>query len=254
MNTTPLLNIADGIATITLNRPAHRNRLHNEDLLQLMTYFQELNTNAAVKVVVLSANVLAEKPVFSAGYHLGEDEKASKDATFEIVTDTLENLRPITICALNGSVYGGATDFALACDFAIGVQGMEMRMPAAALGLHYYPGGIMRYVSRLGLATTKRAFLTAGTFNDTELLAIGYVMQLASSAEHAPAVQQLAKKILKLAPLAMQTLKCSLNEVARGDYSPERLRARQHLTQISQDFAEGKLAFAQRRAANFRGL
>lgn len=250
---TPQLKIEGSVATVTLNRPEHRNRLHNEDLMQLMKHFEVINNHTPIRVVVLTAEVLPTKPVFSAGYHLGAGEQEHSDATFEKVVDALEALRPVTICALNGSVYGGATDFVLACDFAIGVQGMEMKMPAAALGLHYYPSGISRYVSRLGLANAKRAFLMASTFKDNELLAMGYITELVPSNEHTLAVHSLAEQFLKLAPLALQTLKCSLNEVARGDYNLERLRARQTLTQASQDFAEGKLAFAQRRTPNFRG-
>jgi enoyl-CoA hydratase/carnithine racemase len=53
------------------------------------------------------------------------------------VPETLARARPVTICALNGSVYGGATDVVLACDLRIGLQGLEWRMPATALGLHY---------------------------------------------------------------------------------------------------------------------
>ncbi len=250
----PKLYINGHVATITLNRPEHRNRLHNEDLMQLMAHFNAVNHDPQVRVVVLTANTLPTKPVFSAGYHLGTNEQEHPDATFEKVVDALEALQAITICALNGSVYGGATDFVLACDFAIGVRGMQMKMPAAALGLHYYPSGISRYVSRLGLANAKRAFLTAQAFEDHELLAMGYVMQLVSTNDHALMVQNLTEQILKLAPLALQTLKCSLNEVARGDYNPERQRTRQLQTQSSQDFAEGKLAFSERRAPLFKGL
>ena len=47
-----------------------------------------------------------------------------------------------TICRLNGGVYGGSTDLALACDFRIGIDTCEMFMPAARLGLHYYKSGI----------------------------------------------------------------------------------------------------------------
>ena len=67
-----------------------------------------------------------------------------------------------TICALNGGVYGGSTDMALSCDFRIGVEGITMFMPAARLGLHYYAGGMRRYVARLGLGAAKKLFLTGG--------------------------------------------------------------------------------------------
>lgn len=157
-----LTRSADGrCARITLRRPAHRNRLHAEDLLALRAHFRAIDADPAIRVVVLDAQVQGPRPVFCAGYHLGEHGGEHPDATFEQVADALEHLRPVTVCALAGSVYGGATDLVLACDFAIGVTGLQARMPAAALGLHYYPGGLSRFVSRLGLVQAKRAFLAA---------------------------------------------------------------------------------------------
>lgn len=250
---TPLLTLEGGVATLTLNRPAHRNRLHNDDLRVLLQHFQAINDDASVRVAVLTGSVLPERPVFCAGYHIGQHGGEHADATFEAVADALEALRPVTVCALNGSVYGGATDFALACDFAIGVEGMEMRMPAAALGLHYYPGGISRYVSRLGLVNAKRAFLGAETFAAPELLRMGYVQQLVPAEQFAAAVESRLHQLLQMAPLALQTLKASLNEVARGDFDAARLRERQHFTQASRDFAEGCQAFGERRKPAFTG-
>src|ERR687893_246892 len=77
------------------------------------------------------------------------------------MVDRLEAVRVPTIARLQGGVYGGATDLALACDFRIGHEGIEMVMPAGRLGVHYYASGLRRYVSRLGLNTAKRLFLTA---------------------------------------------------------------------------------------------
>jgi hypothetical protein len=99
-------------------------------------------------VVVLAAQGRS----FCAGFNLDELEApgaAGQDPQlFEHTVDALEALPVPTIVRLHGSVYGGATDLALACDFRVGVQGMELRMPAARLGLHYYPSGLRRYVSR----------------------------------------------------------------------------------------------------------
>ena len=70
---------------------------------------------------------------------------------FEDMLDALESLDIPTLCALNGSAYGGGTDLALACDFRIGVRGCRLFMPAARFGLHYYPGGLaaLRHAARL---------------------------------------------------------------------------------------------------------
>jgi enoyl-CoA hydratase/carnithine racemase len=249
----PQLQIDGPVATVTLNRPAHRNRLERDDLVALMRHFDQIEHDLSVRVLVLSSQTLAERPVFCSGYHIGQHGGEHPDATFEQVADRLERLRPVTVCGLNGSVYGGATDLVLGCDFAIGVQGMEMRMPAAALGLHYYPGGVSRFVSRLGLGYAKRAFLGADTFRGEELLAMQYVQALVPVEQHAAAVAARVAGLLKLGPLALQSLKQSLNEVARGDFQPERLRARMAMTQQSADFRNACQAFTDKRPVTFTG-
>jgi len=249
----PSLTQQGAVATITLRRPSHRNRLHADDLRTLMQHFDHINGDSGIRAVVLTAEVPVQRPVFCAGYHIGEHGQEHPDATFEQVADALEALRPVTVCALNGSVYGGATDFVLACDFAIGVTGMEMRMPAAALGLHYYPGGVGRFVSRLGVVNAKRAFLGAESFGADELLRMGYIQQLAAPEDHAAAVTNKVQQLLALAPLALESLKLSLNELARGDARTDRLRERMHMTQASQDFINACQAFGEKRAPVFTG-
>ena len=129
----PDLRIADGVATITLNRPAQRNRLENKDLEALLTHFETVNQNSSVRVLILTANTEGQpKPVFCAGYDIGGFNEA-ETIQFEKVPDALANVRPVTVCALNGSVYGGATDLVLACDLRLGLKGIEWRMPALSL-------------------------------------------------------------------------------------------------------------------------
>ncbi len=251
----PLLAVVGHAATITLNRPAHRNRLEDDDLQTLLAQFDQINADPRIRVVTLTASTHGQpRPVFCAGYHIGNFDAQSHDPQmFERVADTLAALRPVTVCALNGSVYGGATDLVLACDLGIGLEGIEFRMPAAALGLHYYPGGLRRYVARMGVSGAKRAFLSARPFTAASLLAMGCLEEVASALEFDVAVTRLVNDVAALAPLAVQATKQSLNELAAGTVDMTALRARESLTAGSRDFAEGRAAFQEKRRPRFSG-
>lgn len=250
----PVLTIADGCATIRLNRPQHMNRLHREDLLALREHFDAIGRNGDVRALVLTGT----GRVFCSGYHLGDldasDSAASQDPhLFEQTVDALESLAVPTVARLNGSVYGGATDLALTCDFRIGVETMELRMPAARLGLHYYASGLRRYLTRLGIGPAKKLFMTAQAVGAEELLRIGY-LDLCVPADRLDAkVLELVQNLLANAPLAVRGMKASLNEIARGDFALDRLRERETLCAASDDLREGLAAFAAKRAPRFSG-
>ncbi len=146
----PGLSIAGARATITLRRPAHRNRLHREDLHALQSHLRRIAADDALRVLVLTG----QGPAFCAGFHLGQlgqpDAAGTDPQLFEHTVDALAALALPTVARLNGGIHGGATDLALACDFRIGVAGLTLRMPAARLGLHYYPGGLQRAVAPRG--------------------------------------------------------------------------------------------------------
>lgn len=251
----PVLAICDHVATLTLNRPAQRNRLEEEDLRTLLSQFEQINANPGIRVLTFTANTQGQpRPVFCAGYHLGSfSDQNSDPRLFEHVANALAALRPITVCALNGSVYGGATDLMLACDLSVGLTGIEFRMPATALGLHYYPGGLQRYVARLGLSGAKRAFLSARPFTADMLWRMGCLEALVGPDEFDATVEQLVHDIAALAPLAVQATKQSLMEIAAGCTNLDAMRMREATTLSSQDFAEGQLAFQAKRKPRFVG-
>ncbi len=252
---TPLLNIAGDIATLTLRRPSQRNSLTDDDLNTLLAHFDAINRNLAVHVMVLRAETTGQKQaVFSAGYNVGGfDNDPMAPLFFEKIPDALEHLRPVTICALNGSVYGGATDLVLACDFIVAQRGCTWRMPAAALGLHYYPSGLRRYVSRLGLQASKRAFLLGQAMPYEDLEPLGMFEALVDEDAFEAQVQSLVTTLGQMAPLALAQTKKSLNDIAAGLYNEPALKERSRQSVYSQDFAEGRAAFAERRTPKFKG-
>jgi enoyl-CoA hydratase/carnithine racemase len=229
--------------------------LENADLKALLVHFDTVNRDPGVRVLVLTANTAGQpKPVFCSGYDIGGFDEPGHGATFfEEIPDALAALRPVTIGALNGSVYGGATDVVLACDLRMGLQGIEWRMPATALGLHYYPSGLQRYVSRFGLAGAKRAFLTARPFTAQQLDAMGLFEALVGPEDWAQTLQALVDDVLALAPVAVQETKKSLREIEAGQADETVLREREQTSSQSLDFAEGRAAFAQRRKPVFVG-
>lgn len=239
----------DGVATVTLDRPEHLNRLHRADLRALLAHFERVAAEPAARALVITG----EGRAFCAGFHLGELDGSDDPKLFETTVDALEALPLPTIARLNGSVYGGATDLALACDFRVGVAGLELRMPAARLGLHYYPSGLRRYVSRLGVGAAKRLFLLAEAVGADELKAIGYLDAVVAPEALDAEVARLTAALAANAPLAVRGMKRSLDEIARGHFDLAALREREATCAASADLQEGIAAFAARRAPTFSG-
>ncbi len=251
--TTPILTIAGPIATIRFNRPAVHNRIEPVDLAALMTHFAAIEADPGLRVVVLTGTGKS----FSSGFHLGDlankAEAPPPGPSFEEVANALEDLRLPVVCRLNGGVYGGSTDLVLCCDFRIGVDTAEMFMPAARLGVHYYPSGLRRYASRLGHNAAKRLFLTAEKIKAPEMLAIGYLTEMVPAAELDARVDALTARLAAMAPLAVQGIKRGLNEIARDAFDEDACRARAAATERSADLQEGLRAFREKRDPVFQG-
>jgi enoyl-CoA hydratase len=252
---TPVLDIDGARATVRLNRPKHLNRLQPDDLDALLKLFDQIEADPAIRVLVLTGTGRA----FSAGYDLGSiaeraasaPEQPTAGSSFEVVVNRLEDLGIPTICRLNGGVYGGSTDLALACDFRIGVDSAEMFMPAARLGLHYYKSGIVRYVSRLGVDNAKKLFLTAQKIDAAEMLRIGYLTAMVSAETLDQEVDKLAAILAGNAPVAMRGMKRAINEFARGRLDEEAADRRARDSMRGAEIKEGIKAFAEKRPPKF---
>ena len=247
----PLLTVDGAVATIALRRPEVANRLNPGDLRAIRNHIEAVNEMARVLVL----RFVSAGKYFCSGYDIGSLAGKSDEGAlnFGEVMDVIEAARPVTIAAINGGVYGGATDLCLACDFRIGVPGCDMFMPAARLGLHFYRGGMARYVSRLGLNAAKRLFLTTDRIDAATMLDIGFLTEMVEPAALHARVDQLSAQLAGMAPIALLGMKQHLNALARGTLDADALARDIHRSEISADLREGAAAWKEKRQPVFSG-
>ncbi len=255
--TKPILNLDGPVATIFLNRPSVHNRIQSEDVVQLRDYFNRINAETSIKLVVFCSAGAS----FSSGYDLNAfgDGAVSTFNTqnprddFEALGDELERLRPITIARLHAPLFGGATDLALACDFRLGADSIHMLMPAAKIGIQYYGHGLRRWVSRLGLNAAKQLFLTAQTIDADQMFKNGFLTHRMSADQLDVQLQNLIDSILNLAPLAVQGMKQVLNDCANARFDDDKAKQLHLLSRQSEDMREALQARKQKRSPVFKG-
>jgi enoyl-CoA hydratase len=246
----PSLDVAHPVATLTLRRPENANRLEPDDLDAIVDHVATVNRDPRILVL----QIRGEGKYFCSGYDISTlAAQSGNPVGFEDMVNAVEAARPVTIAVVQGGAYGGGTDFVLACDFRIGSDAAEMFMPAARLGLHYYRGGLERYVARLGLDTAKRLFLTAERLDAQAMRACGFLTDLVPATGLDAAVQALTDTLASMAPLALLGMKKHLNRIAYGVLDVHALRADIARAAGSDDLREGAAAWAEKRPPKFTG-
>lgn len=251
MTNTVLFEQSGHVARITLNNPDRHNSLGGDELKALQAHFDTVEADDSVRVLVVTGN--GEK-TFCAGAALHQLSGGEIEPDFfQHTTDKLAALRVPTICALNGSVFGGGVELALSCDFRVGVEGSRLRVPAAQIGLCYPLSGIKRFVERLGVNLAKRVLVSAEEFDDREMLALGFLDQLVPRDKLAATTTEMAERMAGLAPLAVQAMKEILQQAAGGGIDMERAQALSKRCADSEDLREGFKAQREKRAPDFTG-
>ncbi|MBT2325006.1 enoyl-CoA hydratase/isomerase family protein [Variovorax paradoxus] len=241
----PVLQIEGAVATLTLRRPEQHNRIDADDPGVISRHLEDIGQRPEVSVLVVTGS---GQKTFCSGYTLGQIG-SRLDRSFEDMLDRIEQLEIPTICAMNGSAYGGGTDLAMSCDFRIGVRGSRLFMPAAKFGLHYYPGGLRRFVTRLGPTAAKKIFLTAQTLDAEELLRIGYLTDLVEPEALNAKVQDYVGSILECERAAVRSMKQHIDQLALGAWSEPAGRAAYEGSLRSSATAERLAALGEKRQA-----
>jgi len=246
-----LVTVENSIATITLNRPERHNALGLEGLSLFSSILGDLEANSEVRVILITGK--GDK-TFCSGAALDDlGAGAMTGDTFAEVTDKLAGMAVPSICAFNGSAYGGGVEIGLACDFRIGIDGMRLFVPPARIGLCYPVNGIERFVSRLGVDTAKRLLLASEEFEGKELKALGYLTHLVNRDQLLATANELAQRMANYAPIALKTMKQICDQVAAGAIDKNTAQAAADACNASEDLKEGFLAVKEKRTPHFRG-
>ncbi len=251
-----LVHSADGLATITINRPSKLNALNKATIEELNEAFVALEADRAVRVIVITGS--GEK-AFVAGAdisefaHFSEAEGGQLAAKGqEILFDLVENLSTPVIAAVNGFALGGGLELAMSCHFRVASDNARMGLPETSLGVIPGYGGTQRLPQLIGKGRAMELIMTAGMIEAGTALDYGLVNHVVAQEQLLPLCQKIASKIMRNSPVAIgKTIHAVNAGFAEGEdgYAAE-IKAFGECFGTD-DFKEGTTAFLEKRKANF---
>ena len=252
-----ITTIADGIATVTLNRPHQRNAMNAAMLTGLRAAFDDLDEHRSVRVVVVRGAGRA----FCAGMDLREMEReggeaaADTDGSVVSVLQRVERSQHPTIAMLHGDALAGGCELALHCDLRVAAERARFAMPLARIG-HIVPFKLgQKLVEVLGPAHTRQLLLTGLPIDGRRAYEIGMVHQAVPAADVEKAGYNLARTIADNAPLSLAGMKATVQRTlsARTHIAHDDLDALAQRARTSADASEGRRAMLEKRKPAFRG-
>ncbi|HEX5452643.1 MAG TPA: enoyl-CoA hydratase-related protein [Stellaceae bacterium] len=249
---------ADGVAIVTIDRPARRNALNLRAWRALAEAFHELAERRAVRLVILTG----AGGHFCAGADISEFGRVRADSdsgaayTGEVGAcyAAIRALPQPSIAAIEGSCVGGGCAIALCCDFRVMRRGARFGIPATKLGTIYTIEECRFLYSAVGLANAKRILYGSGLFDTAAAERMGFADAVVEGEAVAAAVE-FASAMRANAPLAIAGSKVILQSLAEGEVERRRPDIEGLIQQAldSADYREGAAAFLEKRAARFTG-
>jgi len=253
-----LLEITDGVAKLTVNRPQSLNALDSALLGELECAFYQLELDAAVKVVVVTG---AGEKAFVAGADIKEMAAMSAFEGHQFalkgqrVMLAIEKMKKPVIAAVNGFALGGGLELALACDFIYASDKAKLGFPEVTLGIMPGFGGTQNLARLIGPNRANEMIFSGKTITAEKAVAWGVVNELFSAGELLPKALETAGAIARAGQLGVGYAKDAIaNGLNMGKEDGFRYEASLFgVLFATGDQREGMAAFVEKRKAVFTG-
>ena len=251
------IEINDGIAVLTLNRPEVRNALDYVTWDEIRAGMRELRFNDDAHVIILTG---AGGKAFASGADIKAlnartvSEQMNSEVN-DILYEITMHKKPV-IAAVDGYALGGGCELAMACDIRIATKKSKFGQPEVNLGIIPGGGGTQRLPRLVGIGKAKELIFTGDIISAEEAERIGLIEKVVEDGTVLEAAIEMAKKIKAKGPVAITLAKQAINVGANTDlYSGLCFeRYSQAIAFSTADKAEGTLAFIEKRPAQFKGV
>jgi enoyl-CoA hydratase len=255
---TLLVDVTDGVATVTVNRPDKLNALNDTVVTELHAAAAALAADPAVRGVIVTG---AGPKAFVAGADIAElatqDVATARTRSLrgQAMVAAFEGMGKPVVAAVNGFALGGGCELAMACHVRIASESAKFGQPEVKLGLVAGYGGTQRLPRLVGMGRALHLLLTGETIDAQEALRIGLVTKVVPPEQLLAEAAKLLRVILANAPVAVAL---TTDAVRRGTDVPlaEGLRVEADafgLVAATADMKEGTKAFVEKRPAAFAG-
>jgi len=235
------------------------NALNTAMWAALPDIISDAEADNSVRVVVLRG---AGEQAFSAGADISEfgsartgDAARAYDELNHAAFGAVMNCTKPAIAMVRGYCMGGGCELALCCDLRYAGEGASFAIPSARLGIGYDPRWIRPMLSALTASQMKEILFTGRRFTAEEALRMGLISRLCPDDDLESETRAVAEMIAENAPLAVTAAKRCIDEFTRAPENPDMEALDKLVTACfeSEDYAEGRAAFADKRKPVFKG-